>query len=214
MEQGFSPSARSLLSRDEIRASQSFGRFGGRVPILSDRHSRLYKWAVSRARNRASVLLLLHADARLASAVRDMRLEATLKQAGHDVDTVPVEGIAGKDEAIVWRAAQSDRRFLVTQDVDFPDARKYAPGTHHGLLLVRLRQPDRGGVTPRSVAGSANRNAPTRRRSCFLIGRRDDAIVDCRCPKSLGSMASSSACSIANMACRTSMPYTAATRCL
>ena len=43
---------------------------------------------VPRARNRASVLLLLPADARLASAVRDMRMEATLKQAGHDVETV------------------------------------------------------------------------------------------------------------------------------
>ncbi len=64
------------------------------------------------------------------------RLVALLTQLGHDVDTVPVEGIAGKDDAIVWRAAQSDRRFLVTQDLDFSDARKYVPGTYHGLLLV------------------------------------------------------------------------------
>ena len=46
------------------------------------------------------------------------RLVALLTQRGHDVDTVPVEGIAGKDDAIVWRAAQSDRRFLVTQDLE------------------------------------------------------------------------------------------------
>lgn len=44
---------------------------------------------------------------------------------------------------MVWRAAQADGRFLVTQDLDFSDARKYAPGTHHGLLLVRLPQPGR-----------------------------------------------------------------------
>lgn len=31
----------------------------------------------------------------------------------------------------------------MTQDLDFSDARKYAPGTHHGLLLVRLPQPGR-----------------------------------------------------------------------
>jgi hypothetical protein len=43
----------------------------------------------------------------------------------------------------VWTAAQADGRFLVTQDLDFSDARKYAPGTHHGLLLVRLPQPGR-----------------------------------------------------------------------
>jgi predicted nuclease of predicted toxin-antitoxin system len=62
---------------------------------------------------------------------------------GHDVDTVLAEDIGGKDDDVVWRAAQRDRRFLVTQDLDFSDARKYAPGTHHGLLLVRLPQPGR-----------------------------------------------------------------------
>jgi len=35
-------------------------------------------------------------------------------------------------------AAQAANRFLVTQDLDFSDVRKYAPGTHAGLLLVRL----------------------------------------------------------------------------
>ncbi len=66
-----------------------------------------------------------------------------LSALGHDVDTVPAEGIGGEDDDVVWRAAQADGRFLVTQDVDFSDARKYAPGTHHGLLLVRLPQPGR-----------------------------------------------------------------------
>lgn len=69
-----------------------------------------------------------------------VQLLATL---GHDVDTVPAEDIAGEDDDVVWRAAQADGRFLVTQDLDFSDARKYAPGTHHGLLLVRLPQPGR-----------------------------------------------------------------------
>lgn len=62
---------------------------------------------------------------------------------GHDVDTVLAEEIGGEDDDVVWRAAQRDRRFLVTQDLDFSDARKYTPGTHHGLLLVRLPQPGR-----------------------------------------------------------------------
>lgn len=71
------------------------------------------------------------------------RLVSLLTHLGHDVDTVPAEGIAGKDDDIVWRAAQADRRFLITQDLDFSDVRKYAPGTHHGLLLVRLPKPGR-----------------------------------------------------------------------
>ena len=43
----------------------------------------------------------------------------------------------------MWRTAQAGGRFLITQDLDFSDARKYAPGTHQGLLLVRLLQPGR-----------------------------------------------------------------------
>ena len=68
---------------------------------------------------------------------------------GHDVDTVPDEQIAGRDDAVVWAAAQAAGRFLVTQDLDFSDARKYAPGTHHGLLLVRLPQPGRSALFDR-----------------------------------------------------------------
>jgi hypothetical protein len=71
------------------------------------------------------------------------RLVSVLGELGHDVDTVPSEHIAGTDDAVVWRAAQESRRFLITQDLDFSDARRYAPGTHHGLLLVRLPQPGR-----------------------------------------------------------------------
>jgi hypothetical protein len=29
-------------------------------------------------------------------------------------------------------------RFLVTQNLDFSDPRRFAPGSHHGILLVRL----------------------------------------------------------------------------
>lgn len=70
-------------------------------------------------------------------------LAAQLAKLGHDVDTVPQEGIAGADDATVWRAAQADSRFLITQDLDFSDIHQFAPGTHAGILLVRLRQPGR-----------------------------------------------------------------------
>jgi hypothetical protein len=48
-----------------------------------------------------------------------------------------------------WATAQTAGRFLVTQDLDFSDARKYAPGTHQGLLLVRLPQPGRSALVER-----------------------------------------------------------------
>jgi predicted nuclease of predicted toxin-antitoxin system len=70
-------------------------------------------------------------------------LVGALSRLGHDVDTVPAEGLAGKADAIVWRKAQQTGRFLITQDLDFSDIRQFRPGTHHGLLLVRLREPGR-----------------------------------------------------------------------
>lgn len=66
-----------------------------------------------------------------------------LIELGHDTDTVFAERLAGSDDSTVWQAAQADGRFLITQDLDFSDARKYKPGTHHGLMLVRLPNPGR-----------------------------------------------------------------------
>ena len=44
-------------------------------------------------------------------------LVAVLQAAGHDVDTVPGEGIAGASDPQVWAAAQSAGRLLITQDL-------------------------------------------------------------------------------------------------
>jgi predicted nuclease of predicted toxin-antitoxin system len=38
----------------------------------------------------------------------------------------------------IWAAAQKESRFLITQDLDFSDERKFSPGSHCGLLLLRL----------------------------------------------------------------------------
>jgi len=62
---------------------------------------------------------------------------------GHDADNVRQEAITGRSDADVWQAAQAAGRFFITQDLDFSDNRKFAPGSHHGLLLVRLRFPGR-----------------------------------------------------------------------
>ncbi|MBC8185890.1 DUF5615 family PIN-like protein [candidate division KSB1 bacterium] len=62
-----------------------------------------------------------------------------LSQLGHDADTVHSEGYAGSKDDIVREIAQKNQRFLITQDWDFSDIRKFVPGTHFGILLVRLR---------------------------------------------------------------------------
>jgi predicted nuclease of predicted toxin-antitoxin system len=76
-------------------------------------------------------------------------LVGILKGYGHDADTVWDEGIAGRNDEIIWQYAQADQRFLITLDLDFSDIRKFAPGTHRGILLVRLNMPSRREIEER-----------------------------------------------------------------
>ncbi len=57
---------------------------------------------------------------------------------GHDVHTVLDEKLSGRPDETVWKAAQTEERFLVTQDLDFSDTRRFAAGLHAGVLLIRL----------------------------------------------------------------------------
>jgi Domain of unknown function (DUF5615) len=72
-----------------------------------------------------------------------LSLATLLKELGHDVETVPGEGLTGCADDELWRVAQKESRFLITYDMDFSDARKFAPGSHKGLLLVSLHTPHR-----------------------------------------------------------------------
>src|SRR6266545_3756252 len=47
-----------------------------------------------------------------------------LSASGHDVDTVRHEGVAGQSDPNVWRSAQDNGRFFITQDLDFSDIRR------------------------------------------------------------------------------------------
>lgn len=67
-----------------------------------------------------------------------VRLKQGLVALGHDADTVRDEQLSGRSDDEVWTAAQSEQRFLVTLDGDFSDTRLLPPGTHAGVLVVRL----------------------------------------------------------------------------
>lgn len=71
------------------------------------------------------------------------RLATVMVDLGYDVDSVIEEGLSGQNDDRVWEAAQDAGRFLITQDLDFSDIRKFAPGSHYGILLIRLREPGR-----------------------------------------------------------------------
>ncbi|HTQ59114.1 MAG TPA: DUF5615 family PIN-like protein [Candidatus Solibacter sp.] len=77
------------------------------------------------------------------------RLASLLEEIGHDVHTVRDERLTGHADAEIWEAAQKESRFLITQDLDFSDLRKFAPGAHCGILLARLHSPTRRNLIER-----------------------------------------------------------------
>jgi len=80
-----------------------------------------------------------------------LRLANSLKELGHDVHAVKDEFLVGHADGEIWEAAQKESRFLITQDLDFSDSRKFVPGSHHGILLIRLHSPNRRNLVERIV---------------------------------------------------------------
>jgi predicted nuclease of predicted toxin-antitoxin system len=82
-------------------------------------------------------------------------------------ENMPV-ALAGEPDPNVWRAAQAAERFFITQDLDFSDLRSFAPGSHHGLLLVRLRQPGRAALRAR-IRQLFETEEPEQWTRCFVV---------------------------------------------
>ena len=61
-----------------------------------------------------------------------------LASAGHDVDTVIAEGLAGAPDQDVVAAATAAGRVLISLDVGLGDIRAYPPGSHAGIVVLRL----------------------------------------------------------------------------
>jgi len=68
-----------------------------------------------------------------------------LRERGYEAVSVVDQEMGGYKDAALWRAVQTEDRFLVTADKGFADIRSYAPGTHAGVLLLR---PDEDGIRP------------------------------------------------------------------
>lgn len=64
---------------------------------------------------------------------------AVFRDAGHDVETVVDEDMGGAVDLDVLAAATGETRALVTLDTDFADARRFPPGTHAGIVVLRLK---------------------------------------------------------------------------
>ena len=64
--------------------------------------------------------------------------KAVLTGAGHDVDSVEDEGLAGADDPTVSAEATKVERLVITLDRGFGDTQRYPPGSHAGILVLRV----------------------------------------------------------------------------
>lgn len=62
-----------------------------------------------------------------------------LRRAGYEGDRITEQGLGGAPDEEVWRHVVELDRFFVTLDLDFSDVRRYPPGSHPGILLLRPR---------------------------------------------------------------------------
>jgi predicted nuclease of predicted toxin-antitoxin system len=91
-----------------------------------------------------------------------------LSRFGHDVDSVREEGLTGRSDDEVWKGAQTANRFFVTQDLDFSDPDRFSPGSHHGILLVRLPYAGRSALVLRIQAAFETEGAESWN-GCFVV---------------------------------------------
>jgi|SRR5579871_5788709 len=97
-----------------------------------------------------------------------LQLKDLLENLGHDVHTVQGEELAGASDDVLWRAVCHESRLLVTQDLDFSDSRKFAPGSHSGIVLVRMHSPSRRNLIRRIVELFSEPDAEDWKR-CFVV---------------------------------------------
>src|SRR5438874_195476 len=74
---------------------------------------------------------------------------AILQESGYEAHRTYEEGLSGASDREVWEHVCAEGRFFITLDLDFSDVRKYPPGSHPGILLLRV---DSRGLTSVSAA--------------------------------------------------------------
>ena len=83
-----------------------------------------------------------------------------LARVGHHVDTVTSEGLKGAPDQDVVAAAAAAGRVLITLDQGMGDIRAYPPGSHAGIVVLRLADQSAAAVT-QAVSELASFAEPT-----------------------------------------------------
>jgi predicted nuclease of predicted toxin-antitoxin system len=65
------------------------------------------------------------------------RFFALLSERGHDVSTVPLEGLSGKSDEVIYEACLAERRTLITLDLHFTDPARFPPAPTEGIVVIR-----------------------------------------------------------------------------
>ncbi|MBD2449864.1 DUF5615 family PIN-like protein [Nostoc sp. FACHB-152] len=68
----------------------------------------------------------------------DLRVVTLLQLAGHDVATVPGQGLSSAPDTEVIDVCRSEGRCLVTCDRGFGNRLKYNPANYAGIVIIRL----------------------------------------------------------------------------
>lgn len=96
------------------------------------------------------------------------RLTTLFGELAHDTDTVVQEGLRGVNDERLWPAVQKAGRFLITKDLGFADERRYPPGTHAGVMVLRLSD-DRSSAVAERLASVFGMESVEDWISCLVI---------------------------------------------
>jgi predicted nuclease of predicted toxin-antitoxin system len=66
------------------------------------------------------------------------RCARILREAGHDVETVPGEGLCAASDAALIRKCRDEGRCLVSLDLDFANPMRFRPAEYAGIAILRL----------------------------------------------------------------------------
>ena len=71
-----------------------------------------------------------------------------MKETGHDVRDIRGTNLEGMEDEGVWDLVKEEGRMLITTDKGFM---QYRNNRHNGILIVRLKQPNRLKINERTM---------------------------------------------------------------
>ena len=68
----------------------------------------------------------------------DLRVVTFLRLAGHDVETVPNQGLTSAPDVELINVCRQEERCLVTADLGFGNRMRFNPSEYAGIVVIRL----------------------------------------------------------------------------